>query len=992
MIDDFFGAGASAAKALRRSILRYTRRPVEYNFDRLPRVSDYWGMELAFREDFFEPPEVAAKHALPYAKYASLLLLFMIGYSALDPVSLLIVSAIAISSFPGLFIRRSSTYRLKSDVQVTVSLLVVFLAGLAYVITDALPYAAMAVLAVGIPTLYCIKRFSDDFQGFVLMWLHTHPCLTQAERDTDIALKAFSNQRLGLPILIIAVLAGGSMISYLWTQVAVYAVLLVLLIKGPVFRACRERTPMTWRAFGGAMAEFVAEYFTYGRRFTEPLPGVWFFPATLMFRRRFALMLLLLTMFTFGAGTGFFFAWNAPGFQGRYVSMFYSGYYANQDAWKTLKEQMPSLDWDRLPDKSQLDGMSSRLATLRESRSGAPDERRIAIDAEIREIGNQLRDAAPALGSIAGRWYQSSPKSWIEVAFKNAFKNPGTVAASLLVALLNALLLPALFLFIVMQERLLLLAKVRLELGKRFAAEDSRTPWEWFVDRLRNSKHIAPDPVNAESVIRESDHLFMGLEAENGFPILLHQDIVAEHAYISGGSGSGKTSLGILSLLVQLIRAKVPGDSDAEGGMPPIVIIDLKGEYALLHTVREEVRKQAEREGRTLDDCFRLFTTEKGMATHYFNPLGDMTYPDRYVSDLANLVLDALELNHGPGYGRSYYSRKNYMLLHEVLKTENPATFEELCNRVLEKTLRDKEDRHQAFELLATLYGLTEFEQLKPPPNLPESQTISMRQVIEQRQVAYFWLPTVESSIIAREIANLALFSYFSAMRARAKTRAPLRQGYLVVDEFQKLAGDRFNVILQQARGFGLSAILSNQSISDLKTPSYDLRPTILQNTRLKLYFSFADCREMSDFAKRSGEELAYLRSGEYDVAADEQPDAPLFNQWKHAIKTRVTTNDMLRVTDHPLQAYMDVRSGSGYTQFGGATLPLQMFHPVRWSDFRERRDTIPWPTLAELGNSSAVEASAAPEEVDQRAAALFAQMDLRINQLDEENPQLRFS
>lgn len=992
MIDDFFGAGASAAKALRRSILRYTRRPVEYNFDRLPSVSDYWGMELAFREDFFEPPEVAAKHALPYPKYATLFLLFMVGYSVLDPILLLGAAAVIITSFPSLLFRRSSSYRLKSDVQVTIALLVVFLAGIAYVITDALPNSATAVLAVGIPALYCVRRFSDDFQGFVLMWLHTHPCLTQAERDTDATLKAFSEQRLGLPTLMLAVLAGGSMVSYLWTQVAVYGILLVLLITGPVVQTCRKGAPITWRVFGGATAEFLTEYFTYGRRFTDPLPGVWFFPVTLLFRRRFALMLLFLTMFTFAAGTGFFFAWNTPGFQGRYVSMFYNSFYANQEAWNALKEEMPSLDWSRLPDFAQLDEKKSRLAVLRESRSAAPDGQKIAIDAELREISAQLRDVAPALVSIAGHWYQSSPKSWIEVASVHALKDPLTIASSLLLALLNALLMPALFLFVVMQERMLLLAKVRHDLGKRFAAEDSRTPWEWFVDRLRNSKHIAPDPMNAESVIRESDHLFMGLEAENGFPILLHRDILAEHAYISGGSGSGKTSLGILSMLVQLIRAKMPDEPGAEGGMPPIVIIDLKGEYALLHTVREEVRKQAEREGRSFEDCFRLFTTEKGMATHYFNPLGDMTYPDRYVSDLANLLLDALELNHGPGYGRSYYSRKNYMLLHEVLKTENPATFEELCNRVSKKTLRDKEDRHQAFELLATLYGLTEFEQLKPPPDLPESQTISMRQVIEQRQVVYFWLPTVESSIIAREIANLALFSYFSAMRARAKTRAPLRQGYLVVDEFQKLAGDRFNVILQQARGFGLSAILSNQSISDLKTPSYDLRPTVLQNTRLKLYFSFADCREMSDFAKRSGEELAYLRSGEYDVASDQQPDAPLFNQWTHAIKPRVTTNDMLRVTDHPLQAYMDVRSGSGYTQFGGATLPVQMFHPVRWSDFRERRDSTPWPTLAEMGPTCAIEAKVVPDEVDQRAASIFAQLDLRINQLEEENPQLRFS
>jgi hypothetical protein len=269
---------------------------------------------------------------------------------------------------------------------------------------------------------------------------------------------------------------------------------------------------------------------------------------------------------------------------------------------------------------------------------------------------------------------------------------------------------------------------------------------------------------------------------------------------------------------------------------------------------------------------------------------------------------------------------------------------------------------------------------------------ISMRQVVEQRQVVYFWLPTVESSIIAREIANLALFSYFSAMRARTKQRLPQRQAYLVVDEFQKLAGDRFSVILQQARGFGLSTILSNQSIADLKTPTYDLRSAINQNTRLKLYFSFSDCREMNDFAKRSGEELAYMRSGVYDLAGDQEPDAPLFNQWRHEIKSRVTTNDMLQVTDHPLQAFMDVRAGSGYTQFGGATLPLQMFHPIRWSEFQKRRDELPWPTREELGTALSTCSNVSTEEVDDRAAAVLSKLDERIQAFDMENPHLRYS
>ncbi len=61
--------------------------------------------------------------------------------------------------------------------------------------------------------------------------------------------------------------------------------------------------------------------------------------------------------------------------------------------------------------------------------------------------------------------------------------------------------------------------------------------------------------------------------------------------------------------------------------MPPIVIIDLKGEYALFHTVREEVRKQAEREGRTLD-CLHCGAPLDGALAHCSHCTGALVVVD----------------------------------------------------------------------------------------------------------------------------------------------------------------------------------------------------------------------------------------------------------------------------------------------------------------------------------------------------------------------------
>jgi hypothetical protein len=88
----------------------------------------------------------------------------------------------------------------------------------------------------------------------------------------------------------------------------------------------------------------------------------------------------------------------------------------------------------------------------------------------------------------------------------------------------------------------------------------------------------------------------------------------------------------------------------------------------------------------------------------------------------------------------------------------------------------------------------------------------------------------------------------------------------------------------------------------------------------------------------------------------------------------------------------MEVRSGSGYTQFGGATLPLQMFHPIRWTEFQKRRDVLPWPSREELGMAVTICSTVSPEEVDERAAAELSRMDERVQAFDMNNPHLRYS
>ena len=429
----------------------------------------------------------------------------------------------------------------------------------------------------------------------------------------------------------------------------------------------------------------------------------------------------------------------------------------------------------------------------------------------------------------------------------------------------------------------------------------------------------AYDPLGG--VIREAEHLFLGVEPCAQIPVLLDRKILNEHCYIVGETGSGKTSMGIMPLLIQLIRGynSRPANSLIDRGLPehrkskeeqqidqiPLVILDLKGDPILFHTVMAEAAERGQ--------DFRFFTPEQGMQSHYFNPFLSLQSESRSLMQLCQILMESLSLAHGEGYGRSYYTRRSRDLLHTALRREPPPqSFEELYPIILD--LSRRREFRESFELVSTIHALTEYPMLAALRHLrkPE-QAIHMPSVLEKRQIVYFWLPAAIESISVREIGKLAMFSLLTAAIDRQRARKEPRQAYLVIDEFQRLAGENFKVILEQARSYGISAILANQTQSDLNLASVDLRPTIRTNTRVKMYFSVTDPKEIRDLSEISGHEVALMKSQSETTGSQ---GAMKTQGWAESIKPRLTTNDILRVSDHPQAFILQVSRGSGYTQF----------------------------------------------------------------------------
>jgi hypothetical protein len=110
-----------------------------------------------------------------------------------------------------------------------------------------------------------------------------------------------------------------------------------------------------------------------------------------------------------------------------------------------------------------------------------------------------------------------------------------------------------------------------------------------YCDRLLKSRNV-----------KERNSIIIARTLTNDYPVLIHLKLLFEHFHILGGTGIGKTTLGLMTNLIQLIRRK-------DG---PVVIVDCKGDMALFNTARLE----AERAGRK----FKWFTNRQGHSTYVF--------------------------------------------------------------------------------------------------------------------------------------------------------------------------------------------------------------------------------------------------------------------------------------------------------------------------------------------------------------------------------------
>lgn len=465
--------------------------------------------------------------------------------------------------------------------------------------------------------------------------------------------------------------------------------------------------------------------------------------------------------------------------------------------------------------------------------------------------------------------------------------------------------------------------------------------WDRRIDRILHSRN----PL-------ERRHLYLGKSRNFGYPILLDRKLLNLHGWIHGGSGSRKTSLSFASLITQLIAAESPSRLDwlnarglDAGERSSVVVLDLKGDLSLLWNCYQEAQ--------TAGIPFKVFTNVVGQQSHVFNPLSvDHLAALTTTNQRCQTILQALSAEYGQGYGQSFYSAMNEIVLLEyLLKFGSGNSFAELHALLSSPELYpgSRTDWNKAQHLpalagrLAGVYPLN----LLPSdlPNRPEvfSNQIVLPNALRSSQVIYFYLQTAIEKTTVSAVAKLALYMLFCA--AAARKAGDRHRVYVFIDEFQQVIAANIALLLEQARSMGLSLILAHQNIGQLKADrSMDLVDAIESCVGFEQAFKLSGERELHRMQTLSGIKRDYQVSWFQDGGWPD-PSQSVEGFTASEVKApRLGLNDLIEISASPFESIVRFSEGSGYTQFSGYTVPLVGEYHISAREY-SLREEAGWPT-----------------------------------------------
>ena len=346
---------------------------------------------------------------------------------------------------------------------------------------------------------------------------------------------------------------------------------------------------------------------------------------------------------------------------------------------------------------------------------------------------------------------------------------------------------------------------------------DSPCEFERYLELLRRSSP------------RFRDEIFVGRLHESCQWLFVPRFVFTRHAYILGGSGSGKTSHALAQLLIQLSESYVDRKGQAHTE-PPLLIIDMKpnGDRYL--------RALAEQLAKARKQTLRFYSNDPDYDSLIFDPLRCLR-GIKYPLKLLETLLKAFSMIYPEGYGSDFFTSEQRVQLMEILYHDRPTTMKELIAFIRHAT-RGKSGNSDARGLYSALAALEHAKHIRvDDAPIADDKLIDFERFFEQREVMYVHLNSRSLSLLSRDIGKLVLFSLLETASQREKESRKV-QCYVAIDEFHRLAARNVVEMLEDARSAGVGFLLAHQSADSMKTRDTDLFGTLFENTSFKQFLT----------------------------------------------------------------------------------------------------------------------------------------------------------
>lgn len=488
-------------------------------------------------------------------------------------------------------------------------------------------------------------------------------------------------------------------------------------------------------------------------------------------------------------------------------------------------------------------------------------------------------------------------------------------------------------------------------------AEVFRT-WDALVEALRSS----PYAVNFRGeIIRERDHLFLGVIHGSGKPLLLHKVYLNRPAIILGRTGSGKTKLIAAALLTQAIRRREIR----------VIILDLKGDRAFMRSMGIEAARSK------ID--FRWLTIEGDKSSYLWNPFNDPGVMLLSREHIGQITLKALDLANRV-VGGGYFEAVIAELVRRIFENHVPRSFRDFYRIVRGQRAADvgmsERDFSNTGHLTAGLARIASVGVLNavpdddiPPEALRES--ISLLDALSRPGVTYINLPAQLEPITAMFVAKLWIHLLTAVAKVYEGPRVPV---LVWTDEFQEMVSSDLATPIRQARESDVTFWMGLQDLAALETVHGDFTSAVLGNAPLKIFCTAEDEGGRNYIKETSGETFRPVHSVTTTTTQTPQGwSRGTGSQYREEAIPRIGDEEINRVNRDPNAVIVSASESKGFTQFRFPVIARTSF-PISPAEF-ERRQAMPWPagnrytvTVKHTPFLNEAEAEVAPEAPQQQS------------------------